>query len=96
MREICRQCAGRGAGTLHYRTYEPFDVWLCDCANGLALRRERETDPERLMARVGVPLDRIHAIEDIREAPAEGPANRDLLVSAGKVDRAGLGGKVKK
>lgn len=97
MRVICPQCVGRGAVTVNYRSGQPFDVGLCSCAGGAILRLEIESAPDRLERRFGVALDRIWPLEALvesRQGQVAGLVGEDVLVNAGKVIKAGLGGKV--
>lgn len=98
MRAVCVHCGGRGALRVNYRSVDLHDFGLCDCDAGAVLRREVDDDPDRLAKRFGVSIDRIWPIEelvDATEAPARA-TDMDTLVLAGKVDRAGLGGKVRR
>lgn len=100
MRPICQTCEGRGAVTLNYQSGGRFDVGLCACLAGQPLRLEIDAAPERLEKRFGVSIDRIWPLEDIREGPLLGreqsiaSTDDEALLNAGKVNRAGLGGKV--
>ena len=97
MRPVCGLCGGRGARRVNYRSGEPCDFGLCSCAAGLVLRREIDADPDGLENRFGVPLDRIWPIETLMDdEPQVVRTDMDILLSAGKVDRAGLSGKVRR
>lgn len=97
---LCQKCDDRGAVRVQYRSGEPFDIGICSCEYASLFRAWLNTRPERLVEFFKVPLERIGLVEDLAgEDELEPPSrttSRDVLVSAGKVDRAGLGGKVKR
>lgn len=97
---LCHRCDDRGAVRVQYRSGEPFDIGICSCSCAALFRAWLERRPERLVEFFKVPAERIGLVEDLAgEDEIERPSSttsRDVLVSAGKVDRAGLGGKVKK
>lgn len=95
---LCQKCDDRGAVRVMYRSEDPCDVGLCSCATGMLLRRFIDGSPQALEKHFNLPIERIWPLEElVTEADfAEPPAgiSRSVLLSAGKVDRAGLGGKV--
>lgn len=93
----CQRCDGNGAVTVHYHSGEPFDLGICTCAAADILRRLFAKSPEILAARYGVPVERIELLDDILEAasrPELVSSGDDMLINAGKIIKAGLGGKV--
>lgn len=95
----CRDCDNRGAVRVQYRSGEPFDVGLCSCVSGVTFRGWLERYPQLIENYFKLPLERVQLLEDLLEGELPAPSEtttRDILVAAGKVDRAGLGGKVKK
>ena len=83
-------CDGHGLVKIAYKTGEPFDVAICDCASGQRLRWRHETHPEWLRRAFRLEAEtRIAWLEDFEDAPHP-PKNtgelRDFL-EAGKVGK---------
>lgn len=97
---LCPKCDDRGAVRVQYRSGEPFDVGICSCEMANLYRLWLRSEPgHRLLGDwFGLPIERIWLVEELAEGvePSSKTTSRDILVSAGKVDRAGLGGKVKR
>lgn len=94
---ICPRCGDAGAVTVNYESGEARDLGICTCRAADFLRRVYATNPELLQARYGAQVDRIRLLEElVDDVTAAHPAavDDDLLINAGKVIKAGLGGKV--
>lgn len=89
----CSRCDGKGAVRVDYHSGEPSDVGLCTCVIGTLLRGLIDRQPQLLEAHFKLPLERIWPVEVLVDDVNQAPKALDILLSAGKVDRAGLGGK---
>lgn len=95
----CPRCDGNGAVTVRYRSGEPFDLGICTCPTADILRRLFATCPDRVATHYGVPVDRIGLVDEWLDSTEGEPTASDddaVLINAGKVIKAGLGGKVQR
>lgn len=95
----CPTCDGRGAVKVNYHSGEPFDVGICSCQAGIYWRAALSAFPKLLEHRFGIGRDRIGHLEDLVDADSRTErltSSEDILATAGKVNRAGLGGKTQK
>lgn len=102
---ICHRCDGRGIVLLNYHDGQKRDLGICSCRHGAIFRRliQTQAGEDLIRARFNATesVDRVCLLDDLLDGPEAGewtpaPADKDLLVNAGKVNRAGLGGKAPK
>lgn len=93
----CPRCDGAGAVTVNYESGELRDLGICGCPAAWSWRQIYAADPALLKARYGDQVDRIRLLEELLDggvAAQPRAGDDDLLINAGKVIKAGLGGKV--